>query len=84
MREEAILFLLLLFSGDGVMTVQYWRSFEELAAHNKNLRHVSSTKHYWAELEDLGVVSIWHETYMIVPGMKFCKMFKIVTCVRWW
>lgn len=32
------------FFGDGIMTVQYWRSFEELRAHNKNPNHNASRK----------------------------------------
>jgi Domain of unknown function (DUF4188) len=52
------------------MTVQYWRSFEQLHAyaHSKDKEHLPA----WAEFNRLvgatGVVGVFHETYMITAG----------------
>jgi Domain of unknown function (DUF4188) len=52
------------------MTVQYWRSFEQLHAyaHAKDKEHLPA----WAEFNRLvgakGVVGVFHETYMVSAG----------------
>jgi hypothetical protein len=52
------------------MTVQYWRSFEQLHAyaHSKDKEHLPA----WAEFNRLvgatGVVGVFHETYMVTAG----------------
>jgi hypothetical protein len=52
------------------MTVQYWRSFEQLHAyaHSKDKEHLPA----WAEFNRLvgatGVVGVFHETYIVSAG----------------
>jgi len=52
------------------MTVQYWRSFEQLHAyaHSKDKEHLPA----WAEFNRLvgatGVVGVFHETYVVSAG----------------
>lgn len=58
--------------GDGVMTVQYWRSMDDLSNFNKEKDHMASRKQYYNEMEQAGIVSIWHETYLIQPGSYEC------------
>lgn len=61
-------------SGRVLMTIQYWRGFDDLLAY----AHDKSGVHFpaWAKFNRLigndGSVGIWHETYLIEPGKAEC------------
>jgi Domain of unknown function (DUF4188) len=62
------------YFGRTTYMVQYWRSFEELAAyaHSKEGAHVPAWKLWAKRLGLSGAVGIWHETYVIEPGSYEC------------
>jgi Domain of unknown function (DUF4188) len=52
------------------MTVQYWRSFEQLHAyaHAKDKDHLPAWTEFNRRVGATGVVGVFHETYMITAG----------------
>ena len=57
-------------SGRTVMTVQYWRSFEQLHAyaHAKELQHLPAWAEFNRRVGGNGSVGIFHETYAVSAG----------------
>ncbi len=51
----------------GAMTLQYWRTTQDLEnfAHDKNHKHLLIWKKYNQDIVENGDVGIWHETYLI-------------------
>ena len=54
----------------GPVTIQYWRSFEELEqfARNPSEPHLEAWKKFNQAVGTDGIVGIWHETYVIDPN----------------
>jgi hypothetical protein len=54
----------------GVMTVQYWRSFEQLHAyaHARDANHLPAWAAFNRSVGGNGSVGIWHETYEVGVG----------------
>jgi hypothetical protein len=57
-----------------VMTVQYWRSFEDLEtfARNPSDPHLHAWKEFNQRVGSDGSVGIWHETYLVQAGQFEC------------
>lgn len=62
------------WSGRNVMTVQYWRSFDDLLAyaHDKAGEHFPAWAAFNRKIGNDGTVGIWHETYLVEPGKYEC------------
>lgn len=58
------------FGFPGIMSVQYWRSFEALEAYAKNrdAAHLPAWQAFNKAIGSNGDVGIWHETYVIKAG----------------
>jgi hypothetical protein len=56
--------------GRTTISVQYWRSFEQLESYakNKDLNHFPAWKAFNQKARQSGVVGVWHETYKISQG----------------
>lgn len=56
--------------GRTTISVQYWRSFEQLESYakNKDLEHFPAWKAFNLKVRGSGVVGVWHETYKISNG----------------
>lgn len=54
----------------GPVTIQYWRSFEDLEnfARNPSDPHIGPWKKFNQAIGTSGVVGIWHETYLVEPN----------------
>jgi hypothetical protein len=54
----------------GVVSVQYWRSFEHLHAyaHARNAPHLPAWAEFNRRIGSDGSVGIWHETYQVAAG----------------
>ena len=54
----------------GPVTIQYWRSFEDLEnfARNPSDPHIGPWKKFNQAVGTHGVVGIWHETYLVEPN----------------
>jgi len=54
----------------GIMTIQYWRSFDHLHAyaHARNAAHLPAWAEFNRRTGNNGSVGIWHETYAVEPG----------------
>lgn len=54
----------------GIMTVQYWRSFEDLErfARSKEEPHLGAWRRFNQAIGSDGSVGIWHETYIVEAG----------------
>ena len=54
----------------GPVSVQFWRSFEDLErfAHNPSDPHLPAWRQFAKALAGKGSVGIWHETYQVQPG----------------
>jgi len=54
----------------GVITIQYWRSFEQLHAyaHMRDGLHLPAWAEFNRRIGANDVVGIWHETYVVQPG----------------
>jgi hypothetical protein len=59
-----------LWFGRTTILVQYWRSFEHLAAYSRNrdAKHLPAWVAFNKRVGTSGDVGIWHETYLITPG----------------
>ncbi len=57
-----------------VLTVQYWRSFEELEqfARNPTDPHLQAWKDFNQRVGSDGSVGIWHETFLVEAGQFEC------------
>jgi Domain of unknown function (DUF4188) len=58
------------FSLRGVVTIQYWRSFEDLErfARDKNDPHLAAWRQFNKSIGSDGSVGIWHETFLVDEG----------------
>ncbi len=58
------------FYGRGVVTVQHWRSFEDLEkfARNREDPHFAAWRRYNRAIGSDGSVGIWHETFLVEAG----------------
>ena len=58
------------WSGRKVAFVQYWRSFDHLAAYarDRELEHLPAWREFNRLVRDNGRVGIFHETYRVGPG----------------
>ena len=56
--------------GRTTITVQYWRSMEQLMAyaHSQNATHLPAWRDFNKMVGANGDVGIWHETYRVRPG----------------
>lgn len=56
--------------GRGVLTIQYWRSFEHLHAYSKmkDGHHLPAWAEFNRRIGNNGSVGIWHETFIVQPG----------------
>ena len=54
----------------GPVTIQYWRSFEDLEnfARNPSEPHIGPWKKFNQAVGTSGIVGIWHETYLVEPN----------------
>jgi hypothetical protein len=61
-------------SGRTTLSLQYWRSFEDLEAFARNPSdpHLSAWKRFNQAVGGDGTVGIWHETYMVDPNQYEC------------
>ena len=62
------------FSGRTTLTVQYWRSEEDLLAYANDRKgaHVPAWARWARDWVMSGAVGIWHETYVVEPGTYEC------------
>jgi hypothetical protein len=58
----------------GVVTLQYWRSFEHLHAyaHARDAKHLPAWAEFNRRIGGNGAVGIWHETYTVAAGQYEC------------
>lgn len=65
--EKGLLKARLTLMGSSVAVVQYWRSFEQLAAFARNPDdpHLPAWKKFNQHVRGSGDVGIWHETYRV-------------------
>lgn len=58
------------FWGNPLLSVQYWRSWEELEewARRRGGDHREVWTEYTQRFRHAGAVGVWHETYIIEPG----------------
>jgi Monooxygenase af470-like len=58
------------FGGRTSLSLQYWRSFEDLDRYAKDpdLAHLQPWRAFNKEVRDSGDVGIWHETYHVAAG----------------
>ena len=61
---------LLGYESAGLVTIQYWRSFEQLEAFAKDTDdpHLEVWRNYWKRVGKSSHVGIWHETYLVRNG----------------
>ena len=58
------------FNLRGVVTIQYWRSFEDLErfARDKNDPHLAAWRRFNKSIGSDGSVGIWHESFLVDAG----------------
>lgn len=62
-----------LLFGAGTVTIQYWRSHDELLAFSqRGAQHVASRGHYFSSVDPSNAWCIWHELYTVAPGSYEC------------
>jgi hypothetical protein len=68
--EMGLLNAQIYLGGRTLMTVQYWRTFEQLHAyaHAKELAHLPAWAAFNRKVGGNGAVGIFHETYVVKPG----------------
>ncbi len=68
--ELGLLHADLALSGRTLMTIQYWRSFEQLHAyaHMKDKEHLPAWAAFNRSVGGNGAVGIFHETYLVKAG----------------
>lgn len=69
-KEKGLLHFETFFSHRGVVTIQYWRSFDELEhfARNPGDPHLQSWREFYQVVGSDPSSGVWHETYAIEPG----------------
>ncbi len=69
-RELGLLEASTWWAGRNIMTVQYWRSMDDLMryATGKDAEHFPAWQRYRKEVQASGHVGIWHEAYEVAPG----------------
>ena len=62
------------FVGRTTLTLQYWRSVEDLQryARDKQREHAPAWRRWISAWSRGGAVGIWHETYVVEPGRYEC------------
>jgi hypothetical protein len=72
--ELGLLHAQLFFSGRTLLTVQYWRSFEQLHAyaHARDKKHLPSWADFNRKVGGNGSVGVFHETYEVKAGHYEC------------
>jgi hypothetical protein len=65
--EQGLIHAQFAFIGPSPAVVQYWRSFEQLAAYARNpdALHLPAWKRFNQAVRGSGDVGIWHETYRV-------------------
>ena len=68
--EKGFLGAQFFFNLRGPVTIQYWRSFDDLErfARDKSEPHLSAWKRFNKSIGSDGSVGIWHETYLVDAG----------------
>jgi hypothetical protein len=58
------------YEQSGLLTVQYWRSFDDLErfAKDESDPHLQAWRNYWKRVGQSGRAGIWHETYLVRAG----------------
>ena len=58
------------FGGRTTLSVQYWRSFEDLDRYSRDpdLAHLQPWRAFNKKIRDSGDLGIWHETYRVPAG----------------
>jgi hypothetical protein len=69
-REKGLLHVETLLGWRSIVTLQYWRSFEDLErfARNRDDPHAAAWQRFMRNVGGDGSVGIFHETYVIQPG----------------
>ncbi len=72
--EMGLLHVEQMFYWRGVVTVQYWRSFDLLHAyaHRRESNHLPAWAEFNRRIGGNGSVGIWHETYLVERGNYEC------------
>jgi hypothetical protein len=55
------------FHWRGVVTLQYWKSFDHLHSYAHGARHLPAWTAYNRAIGNDGTVGVWHETYLVEP-----------------
>jgi hypothetical protein len=73
-RQLGLLHVQTFVSGRTLMTVQYWRSFEQLHAyaHARDKQHLPAWTEFNRRVGGNGSVGIFHETYSVHAGQFEC------------
>jgi hypothetical protein len=73
-KELGLLHVQTFVSGRTLMTVQYWRSFEQLHAfaHARDQQHLPAWAEYNRRVGNNGSVGVFHETYSVRAGDYEC------------
>lgn len=73
-KDSGFLHLEVALTWRGVVTMQYWRSFEHLHAyaHAKDKNHLPAWAAYNRAVGGNGSVGVWHETYQVAAGRYEC------------
>ncbi len=68
--EKGFLHAEFFWNFSGPVTIQYWRSFEDLEnfARNPSDPHLGPWKKFNQAVGSNGIVGIWHETYLVEPN----------------
>jgi hypothetical protein len=58
------------YEQSGLLTVQYWRSFDDLErfAKDESDPHLQVWRDYWKRVGKSDRTGIWHETYLVRAG----------------
>jgi hypothetical protein len=69
-KERGLLAYQAAFMFGGPAVVQYWRSFDDLAAYARDpeAHHLPAWKRFNRTVRDSGEAGIWHETYKVHAG----------------
>jgi len=68
--EKGFLHAEFFWNFSGPVTIQYWRSFEDLEnfARNPSEPHIGPWRKFNQAVGTNGIVGIWHETYLVEPN----------------
>lgn len=72
--EKGFLHAEFFWNMSGPVTIQYWRSFEDLEkfARNPSDPHIEAWRKFNQAVGTGGLVGIWHETYQVNPNQYEC------------